>query len=89
MHTINMIEEGTRGQRIDRRFWPAVLRPGELPSQLIADLRQETKTIKEQNAIFSHQKHRGYQDHAANERRKIRLEEIIQQLAALRCKGGF
>jgi hypothetical protein len=50
----------------------------------IADLRREIEGIQEQNGIYRFQKCHGHQDQVANERRKIRLEEIMQQLAALR-----
>jgi hypothetical protein len=50
----------------------------------IADLRREIEGIQEQNEIYRFQKRHGHQGQVANERRKIRLEEIMQQLAALR-----
>jgi hypothetical protein len=86
---MELMEEGIGGRRAHPASPPLTLRPAKLLSQQIADLRGEVETIQELNAIFRHQKGRGYQDHVANDRRKIRLEEIIQQLAALRCKGRF
>jgi hypothetical protein len=52
----------------------------------IADLRREIEGIRKQNGIYRFQKCHGHQDQVANERRKVRLEEIMQQLAALRPK---
>jgi hypothetical protein len=53
-------------------------------SQRIADFRREIEGIRELNTIYRSQKYHRHQDQVANERRKIRLEEIMQQLAALR-----
>ena len=55
-------------------------------SQKIADFRREIEGIQELNKIYRAQKHHGHQDQVANERRKIRLEEIMRQLDALRPK---
>jgi len=55
----------------------------EPTSQRIADFRREIEGIQELNKIYRAQKHHGHQDQVANERRKIRLEEVMQQLAAL------
>jgi hypothetical protein len=52
-------------------------------NQRIADFRREIEGIQELNKIYRAQKHHGHQDQVVNERRKIRLEEIMQQLAAL------
>jgi hypothetical protein len=59
------------------------LRP---PAQRIADFRREIEGIQERNKIYRAKKHHAYQDQVAKERRKIRLEEIIRQLEALRPK---
>jgi len=52
-------------------------------SQQIADLRREIEGIQELNAIYRRQRLRRHEDQAANEKRKVRLEEIMRQLAAL------
>jgi hypothetical protein len=66
---------------------PAVLASPDAPISLrIADLRREIEGIQELNVVYRHQRRHRYEDQAANERRKIRLEEIMQQLDALRRK---
>jgi hypothetical protein len=55
-------------------------------SQRIADFRREIEGIQELNTIYRSHKYHRHQDQVANERRKSRLEEIMQQLAALRFK---
>ena len=55
-------------------------------SQRISELRQRSKASKELNGIYRPEKSHTYQGGAAKERRKIRLEEIKQQLAALSKK---
>jgi hypothetical protein len=55
----------------------------ELTSHQIADLRREIEGIEELNAIYRHQRPRRHEEQAANEKRKVRLEEIMRQLVAL------
>jgi hypothetical protein len=55
-------------------------------SQRVADFRREIEGIKELNKIYRAQKPHAHHDQVANEKRKIRLEEIMGQLAALRPK---
>jgi hypothetical protein len=55
-------------------------------SQQIADLRREIEGIQELNRIYRYQNFHTHQNQAAKERRKVRLEEIVKQLAALRSK---
>jgi hypothetical protein len=63
---------------------PAVLASTDVPISLrIADLRREIEDIQELNVVYRHQKRHPYEAQTANKRRKIRLEEIMQQLAAL------
>jgi hypothetical protein len=50
----------------------------------IADLRREIEGIQGQNGIYRFQKCHGHQDQVANERKNIRLEEIMKERAALR-----
>lgn len=54
--------------------------------QQIAELRREIESIRELNSLYRSQKYHSYQDKVAQEKRKIRLGEIKQQLAALRPK---
>jgi hypothetical protein len=54
--------------------------------QQIADLRREIEGIQELNMIYRSQKPHRHQDQAAHEKRKVRLEEIVRQLAVLRNK---
>jgi hypothetical protein len=56
-------------------------------SQRIAELRREVEGIQELNTIYRSQKPHTHQNQAANERRKIRLEEIVRQLAVFRSNG--
>jgi hypothetical protein len=66
---------------------PAVLASTDVPIGLrIADLRREIKDIQELNMVYRHQERRRYEEQFANQRRKIRLEEIMQQLAALHLR---
>jgi hypothetical protein len=61
--------------------------PQALPtSQRIADLRREIEGIQELNTLYRLQRYHRHQDHVAHEMRQIRLEDIKQQLAALRSK---
>jgi hypothetical protein len=61
--------------------------PQALPtSQRIADLRREIEGIRGLNTLYRSRKHPSYLDYLANEQRQIRLEEIVQQLDALRSK---
>jgi hypothetical protein len=53
----------------------------------VADLRREIEGIQELNKIFRSQKSHSYQDRDAYEKRKVRLEAIKQQLAALRPRN--
>jgi hypothetical protein len=46
----------------------------------IADLRREIEAIQELNAIYRARKDHSFRDRTEHERRKIRLEEIKQQL---------
>ena len=63
---------------------PAVLASTDVPiGLLISDLRREIEDIQELNMVYRHQERRRYEEQFANQRRKIRLEEIMQQLAAL------
>jgi len=55
--------------------------------QRIAELRREIERIQELNAIYRSQEHHGHPDKAAHEKRKVRLEEIKQELATLRAKS--
>jgi hypothetical protein len=55
-------------------------------SQQIADPRREIEGIQELNIIYRSQKPHRHQDQAAREKRKVRLEEIVRQLAVLRNK---
>jgi hypothetical protein len=55
-------------------------------SQRVADLRHEIEHIRELNTIYLSRKRHLYQDTFAQERRQIRLEEIKQELDALRSK---
>ena len=48
--------------------------------QEIAALRREIEGIHELNVIYRSQKHHTFQAKAAMEQRKVRLEEIQQQL---------
>jgi hypothetical protein len=66
--------------------------PGTLPfvdvafGQQIAALRREIQGIRALNTIYRYQKPRRHEDQAANAKRKVRLEEIVRQLAVLRSK---
>ncbi len=54
----------------------------------IAELRREIEGIQELNQIFRGQKYHSYRDQTAKEKRKIRLQEIMQQLATLRPRNA-
>jgi hypothetical protein len=54
--------------------------------QQIAELRREIEGIQELNMIYRSQRPRRHQDQAANEKRRVRLQEIVRQLAVLRSK---
>jgi hypothetical protein len=56
----------------------------EPTSHQIAELRREIESIRDLNTIYCHQRPRRHEDQAANEKRKIRLAQIRQHLAALR-----
>ena len=64
--------------------------PGTLPfvdgafGEQIAELRREIEGIEELNALYRYRKNHQHQDQAAYERRRVRLEEILRQLAVLR-----
>jgi hypothetical protein len=66
--------------------------PGTLPfvdmafGQQITELRREVESIEELNRIYRSQRPRRHEDQAANAKRKVRLEEIVRQLAVLRSK---
>jgi hypothetical protein len=66
--------------------------PGTLPfvdkafGEQIAELRREIEGIQELNTIYRSQKPRRHDAQVAHERRKVRLEEIVRQLAVLRPK---
>jgi len=66
--------------------------PGTLPfvdmafGQQITELRREVESIEELNRIYRFKKPRRHEDQAANAKRKVRLEEIVRQLAVLRSK---
>jgi hypothetical protein len=63
---------------------PAVLASTDAPISLrIADLRREIEDIQELNMVYRHRGRHRYEERFANRSRKIRLEEIMQQLAAL------
>jgi len=55
--------------------------------QRIAELRREIERIQELNAIYRSREHHSYPERAAHEKRKVRLEEIKQELATLRAKS--
>jgi hypothetical protein len=55
--------------------------------QRIAELRREIGRLQELNAIYRSQGHHSYPDKAAQQKRKVRLEEIKQELATLRAKS--
>jgi hypothetical protein len=67
--------------------------PGTLPfvdmafGQQIANLRREIESIQGLNTIYRSQRPRRHEDRAANEKRKVRLEQIVRQLAVLRSHG--
>jgi hypothetical protein len=66
---------------------PAVLASTNVPISLrIADLRREIEDIQELNMVYRHPGRHRYEERFANQRRKIRLEEIMQQLAALHAR---
>jgi hypothetical protein len=66
---------------------PAVRASTDVPISLrIADLRREIEDIQELNMVHRHHGRHRYEEQFANQRRKIRLEEIMQQLAALHPK---
>jgi hypothetical protein len=50
----------------------------------VSDLRREIEGIEELNKIYHFQRHRTLLDRVAFDQRRIRLEEIKRQLAALR-----
>jgi hypothetical protein len=64
----------------------AAILPDVSTVQRIAELRREIECIQELNAIYRSQEHYSYPDKAAHEKRKVRLEEIKQELATLRAK---
>jgi len=49
-------------------------------------LKREIEGIQELNTIYRNRKPHGHEDQVAHERRMVRLEEIMRQLAALRPK---
>lgn len=51
-----------------------------LSREQIAELRREIEAIEELNTIYRAKKNHGYRDREEHERRKVRLEEIKQQL---------
>jgi hypothetical protein len=55
-------------------------------SQRVAELRREIEDIRERNTIFVLRRRHSVKDCVANEERRDRLEEIKQQLDALRSK---
>jgi len=57
-------------------------------SQQITNLGREIEAIVELNKLYRFGKYHSYQDRIAHEKRKFRLQEIMQQLAALRPKCG-
>jgi hypothetical protein len=70
--------------RTQKQPRPAVLASTDVPIGLrIADLRREIKDIQELNMVYRHQRRHRYKEQFANQSRKKRLEEIMQQLAAL------
>jgi hypothetical protein len=54
--------------------------------QRIAELRKEIEGIQELNTIYRSQRPRRHEAQVANGMRKVRLEEIVRQLAVLRPK---
>jgi hypothetical protein len=57
----------------------------DVPTSIrVADLRREIEGIQELNRIYHFQRHHTHLDRAAFERRKARLEQIKQELTALR-----
>ena len=56
-------------------------------SEQIIELRREIEGIQELNAIYRSQRFHRHQDQLAHEKRMVRLEEILRQLAALRTKS--
>jgi hypothetical protein len=50
----------------------------------IADLRRKVESIQELNNLFHSKRYHAYQEQTAHENRKIRLEQIKQELASLR-----
>jgi len=72
----------TRTQLIFERYFAFVMDKAH-----IAELRREIEAIEEQNRLYRARKHhRSYLDEMANNRRMARLQEIKQELAALRTK---
>jgi hypothetical protein len=60
-----------------------VLASTDVPISLrIADLRREIDDIQELNMVYRRQGRHRYEERFAKQRRKISLEEIMQQLAA-------
>ena len=68
------------------QFRRSAILPGmDVPTHIrVADLRREIEAIQELNKIFREQKSHSHQDRDAYEKRKIRLAQIKQELAALR-----
>jgi hypothetical protein len=77
---------------MDRTYSRTPHAPGTLPfvdmafGQQIAELRREVEGIQELNTVYRSQKPRRHDAQAANAKRKVRLEEIVRQLAVLRPK---
>jgi hypothetical protein len=55
--------------------------------QQLADLGREIEGIQELNTMYRSRKPHRHEDQAANAKRKVRLEEIVRQLAALCSRG--
>jgi hypothetical protein len=63
---------------------PTVLESMDVPVSLrIGYLRREIEDIQELNMVYRHQRRHRYKEQFATHSRKKRLEEIMQQLAAL------
>jgi hypothetical protein len=67
------LEAGRKLARILTTRYPAAMEAST--SQRIAELRREIESIQELNAIYRSQKYHSYQDKAAYEKRKIKLED--------------